>query len=65
MLGEVVFEREDEPPHDPRVPWKGFSYIKNRLISLAVSSSTSFGRRDAGGISIIRIPAGKSFNKPA
>jgi len=35
-----------------------------RLTSFATSSSTSFGQKDAGSISITNIPLGNSFNKP-
>ncbi len=62
MLGEAVFEREDDPPEVQGYHVGGFSYIRQPLDILR--SFILFGWRDAGSISITSIPQGKSFSKP-
>jgi hypothetical protein len=64
MLGEAIFERKDDPPEVQGYHVRGFSYIKQPLDILHSFIFTSFGRRDAGSISITSIPLGKSFSKP-
>jgi hypothetical protein len=64
LLGEVVFEREDDPPGVQGYHVGGFSYIRQLLDILRSLSSTFFGQRDAESILITSIPLGKSFNKP-
>jgi hypothetical protein len=63
MLGETIFERKNDPPRVQEYHVGASPTSDNRLTSFAVSSSTSFGRRDAGSILIISIPLGKSFSK--
>jgi hypothetical protein len=52
MLGEAIFEREDDPSGVKGTMEEVSPTLDNRLTSLAVLSSTSFGRRDVGSILI-------------
>ncbi len=65
MLGEAIFEWEDDPPKVQRYHVRGASPTSdNHLTSFIASSSTSYGQRDVESISINNILLEKSFSKP-
>ncbi len=64
MLDEAIFEREHDTPGSKDTMQGASPTSNNHLTSFVASTCTSFGRRDAGSISITSIPLGKSFSKP-
>jgi hypothetical protein len=65
MLGEAIFERKDDPLGVQGYHVGGFSYIRQLLDMLHnfILYFLQSSQRDAGSISIINIPLGKSFSK--
>jgi hypothetical protein len=61
MMGEVIFERKDDPPEVQGYHVGGFSYIRQPL-DILCNFILYFGWRDVGSILITSIPLGKSFN---